>query len=87
MLKITPTSQTETRVEYQLDGSLSGPWVKELQGVCEADLARGMTVALNLSNLHFIDQAGAALLKRLATQHVSQLNCSAFVRAHVQGGM
>jgi ABC-type transporter Mla MlaB component len=87
MLKISEIRQNESQVEYRLDGSLSGPWVEELRRLCALALAQNCTLVLNLRNLRFVDKDGAALLRELAAQHVSQLNSSAFVRAHVQGGM
>lgn len=87
MLKISKTRQTDAAVEYKLDGSLSGVWVDELRRICDAAFASDLSLVLDLSNLRFVDSEGAALLQRLSERHVTQLNSSAFVRAHVQGGM
>lgn len=87
MLKISKVRQTTTHVHYQLDGSLSGAWVAELSRICEEALAQGHSLALDLGNLRFVDDGGAELLKRLSEQQVSQFNCSAYVRAQVQGGI
>ena len=85
MLKISIQRETDT-IRLVLEGSLAGPWVQELERVSQEAIAASKSVALDLEKLRFVDLEGAALLRDLKTRQVAQLNCSPFVRQHIDGG-
>ena len=62
-----------------LEGQVIGPWVQELDRVCEPILARGAGLSLDLSSVSFVSREGAELLWRLRDRHTRLLNCSRFV--------
>ena len=68
----------ETAVVH-LEGQVIGPWVAELERVCEPLLARGAELRLDLSTVSFVDRDGVELLSRLRDGHARLLNCSRFV--------
>lgn len=65
MLRITH-SRKDDQSELRLEGRLTGPWVAEVRGACQRELARGLPLALDLSGLLFADATGVALLHELA---------------------
>jgi ABC-type transporter Mla MlaB component len=48
-----------------VEGRVAGPWVKELGEAAEALLAQSDSPKLDLSAVHYVDQAGAQLLRDL----------------------
>jgi anti-anti-sigma regulatory factor len=84
MLRISILAESDTAVRLQLEGSLTGAWVEELSRLSEAALADSKRVALDLEKLRFVDRQGALLLRRLATRQVAHLNCSPFIRQHLE---
>jgi ABC-type transporter Mla MlaB component len=84
MLKISIVNESRATICFQLEGSLIGPWVEELNRLSEAALADSKKVSLDLERLRFVDLDGAALLKSLAEREVAQLNCSPFIREHLE---
>ena len=79
VLKISTTNQSSEVTNLQLEGRLVGPWVEELQRVCDAALMRSKALYLDLAKVWFVDSQGIALLLDLAKKQVSQINCSQFV--------
>ena len=79
MLKIVrKENSTETPI-LDLEGQVIGPWVQELDRVCEPILARGAGLSLDLSSVSFVSREGVELLWRLRDRHTRLLNCSPFV--------
>jgi ABC-type transporter Mla MlaB component len=83
VLKISVIGDSNQTVEFALEGKLVGPWVDELRRLSQDALSQNKSVSLNLANVWFVDARGAALLRDLAERHVSQHNCSHFVRQQV----
>jgi len=87
MLRITDgTTADDTNkgaVSLRLEGQVTGPWVEELRRVCgEAINQNGHgahALALDLSNVSYIDADGVALFRQLTEWRVSLTNCSIFV--------
>ena len=79
MLKIVrKEGSTETPI-LDLEGQVIGPWVQELDRLCEPILARGAGLSLDLSSVSFVSREGVELLWRLRDRHTRLLNCSRFV--------
>ena len=85
MLKIERLKAESDRFPLRLEGRLIGPWVEELRRSCEPDIATGVGVTIDLTDVSFVDQAGAALLRRLKNHHAVVLNCSGFVAEQLKG--
>ena len=85
MLKIVLMKEgpPETPV-LDLEGQLIGPWVRELDRVCEPILARGAGLSLDLSSVSFVSREGVELLWRLRDRQTRLLNCSRFVAEQLQ---
>lgn len=79
MLKIVFTETTKGNPTLQLGGRVIGPWVEELRRSCEEVLATGAALALDLSDVWFVDRDGLDLLRILRCRDVAVLNCPPFV--------
>jgi anti-anti-sigma factor len=71
MLKISTVETESANKVLQLSGSISGAWVQELQDCCDAWLAAGNKVTLDLKDVEYADQSGLELLSKLRSQRVS----------------
>lgn len=78
MLRITE-NERDGRTWLVLEGKLIGPWVAELQSVCDRRKAGGR-LAIDLSQVTFVDPAGVTLLRRLTAEGVHVLPGSSFIR-------
>src|SRR5262249_59957233 len=78
MLRIV-ASEGNGESTLHLEGQVIGPWVGELGRVCDAMLATGARLVLDLTSVTFVGREGVRLLWRLRDQHVSVFNCSGFV--------
>ncbi|HST11122.1 MAG TPA: STAS domain-containing protein [Terriglobales bacterium] len=79
MLRISIKSNSDKDIRLSVEGRLVGPWVEELRRQSEQGLSDGQKVTLDLEKLLFVDAAGAALLRELATRQVMHENCSTFI--------
>ncbi len=71
----------------QVEGTLSGPWVRELQVLCEQALAEHSPITLDLLGVTFLDRDGATLLLALRREHSVELtNPSPFVSEVLRRG-
>jgi len=86
MLKIVMKEGPLEPPVLDLEGQVIGPWVQELDRVCEPILALGAGLCLDLSGVSFVSRDGVELLRRLRDRRTRLLNCSRFVaeqlRAH-----
>ncbi|HLJ24442.1 MAG TPA: hypothetical protein VKT71_10085 [Candidatus Acidoferrales bacterium] len=83
MLKVT--IKTEESVEtWELEGKLSGDWVKELER-CWRDrpTASGLSLHLRLKAVSYIDAAGRELLSTMHGRGVEIRGCSCMTNAVV----
>jgi len=66
-----------------LEGMLQGPWTEELRRLCGKFLSLGLPIAIDLSQLRFLDRTGAGLLARLRRDNPAVRLCggSPFVAA------
>lgn len=78
MFRITPL-QADGSETFRLEGSLQGPYVAELGRVLMPSLKGERKVALDVSDLSFVDAEGALLLQELLARKVELQGCSRFV--------
>lgn len=79
VLRVTEVESKANRLEIFLEGRVSGPWVAELQKLCEVALRRRCKVTLEFSGVSFIDAQGISLIRSLLAKEVSVENCTPFV--------
>jgi anti-anti-sigma factor len=78
MLRISRTAAHHSSTVLKLEGQVRGQWVVELRRVCSEVLVRGDRLGLDLEDVSFIDPAGLALFRELASRDVLFHNCSLF---------
>lgn len=79
MLKISESRQVKQTVTLRLEGRIVGPWVAELQQVCQQMLEKDRGLTLDLAEIVFLDEAGINLLARLRSRGTELLNLTPFV--------
>ncbi len=79
MLKIVRSETSRNTPTLRLEGQVVGPWVDELRRSCDAVLATGVKLILDLSEVSFLDRDGVELVRSLTTRNVALQNCSRFV--------
>jgi anti-anti-sigma factor len=85
MLRITCTTTADGKdaTLLRLEGQVTGPWVKELRRLCSDAMSdnghAAHPLALDLTDVSFIDADGLALFRELTARRVSLTNCSVFV--------
>lgn len=84
MLKISQPHGASHTVTLKLEGRIVGPWVAELQQVCEAHMTGDSHVKLDFGDVTFADRGGLALLLCLQTRGVRFLNCSPFLEEELR---
>ena len=84
MLRITPIEGGNHRIVLRLEGRVSGPWVSELNEVCEKALNNAAPLVLSLAEVSFLDTAGVALVTSLQTRGVEVVDCSMFVKEQLK---
>jgi hypothetical protein len=85
MLRIT-VCKSPGKVAFQLEGSLSGPWVRELEKCWQQALAcpslRGLSV--DLAGVTFIDDAGKTCLTVMNDQGAKLVGGDCLIKAIVE---
>lgn len=85
MLRISVVQQSKEGIRLVLEGSLTDLWVNELRRTSDNALEQGKTLELDLANLRYADPEGYLLLRDLAARKVNHINCSPFIRQHLEG--
>jgi hypothetical protein len=80
VLRITAGKSDEDTLILQLEGQLIGPWVTELDRLCEESAAHGCQFSIDLTAVSFADRHGISLLKYLRGRGTPVLNGSPFLR-------
>lgn len=80
MLRITEEKTRDNTLVVQLEGQLVGPWVSELNRLCEEWVALGRGFSIDLALLSFADRSGISLLKDLRDRGAAVVNGSPFLR-------
>jgi anti-anti-sigma regulatory factor len=65
MLMITRSERSDLTCTLKLEGKLLEPWIGELESACGESLVTPDRVCLDLSDLTFVDRAGARFLASL----------------------
>ena len=84
MLKISQTGNPNHSVTLKLEGRVVGPWVVELQRVCEPLLAEDRKLKLDLADVSYLDGEGVAVLTHFKSRGVRLNNCSPFVQQQIK---
>lgn len=84
MLKITRL-KLHDHVRLKLEGKLSGEWVAEFRRVFDNEMEMASRPELDLSDVTFVDRAGAALLAKLRAEGTNIPTCSHFVSELLHG--
>ena len=79
MLKISGGQPDKQTITLRLEGRVAGPWVGELQRVCEPLKGNCRTLALDLLDVSYADEEGVELLMDLKTRGVVLVNATPFV--------
>lgn len=85
MLKITDNLGPTSRRIFRLEGRIGGPWIIELQGLCEVALREGSALTLDLSGVSFVERQGVLLLRSLMERHVALIGSTPFVTEQLRG--
>jgi ABC-type transporter Mla MlaB component len=79
MLRISDAGPSDDATTLRLEGEVIGPWIAELQKVCEQFLGDGHMITLDLCGVSFIDRKALALFRELTHRRVKLINCSPFL--------
>lgn len=80
MLRISRPEVAADGTKLRLDGKLAGPWVQELQIICEPILAKGGRIQIDCSGILSVDDDGVALMRALQSRGATLVDCSGFIR-------
>lgn len=85
MLRITVQTEAGKTV-LKLDGKITGPWVKELEGCWEMlrRVQAGKVMVVDLTNVSFINAAGSQLLERMHGEGAELLGEGPLTRSIVE---
>jgi anti-anti-sigma regulatory factor len=85
MLRIT-VCKSPGKVSFQLEGSLSGPWVKELEKCWQQALASQSepTVSIDLAGVTFIDDEGKRYLAAMNSRGTQLVGGDCVTKAIVE---
>jgi len=84
MLIISKVNPVNGTLALRLEGRVIGPWVGELQQLCEPLLHNGGSLALDVAEVTFADETGVALLSGLRLRGVELLHVTPFLAAQLQ---
>ena len=79
MLKIVIARRGAETTALHLEGQIVGPWVAELERVCEPLVNGNEALELDLSLVSFVSRDGLDLLARMRARDARLVNCSGFV--------
>ncbi len=83
MLRVTINKEGSREI-WELEGSLSGDWVAELERCWRESSPAGTALQINLKAVSYIDPKGKQLLKEMHGQGVEIKGCGCMVRAVVE---
>jgi ABC-type transporter Mla MlaB component len=70
----------------KVEGRVADDWVDELTRVVSGALTQRAAVALDLSEVTFVDARGIAALRALRARGAELTGCSSFVSSLIDGG-
>ena len=82
MLRITEVFKDDKSIGLKLEGQLVGTWTPELERIClyHRD-EENKTIALDFSDVTFIDKKGVKMLKKIKDERIKIINCPLFIRS------
>ena len=80
MLRITNVNESESRATLRVEGQIVSNWVAELERETKRLLQSGRRVVLDFAGVKFIGSGGAEMVKRITTDNVELINCSALIK-------
>ena len=84
MLKVT-IKQEDNAETWELEGKLSGDWVKELERCWkERKPSNGIPLQIQLKTVSYIDAAGKQLLTQMHGRGVEIIGCGCMTKAVVE---
>jgi ABC-type transporter Mla MlaB component len=86
VLRITCVASDDEPRTVKVEGRIAGEYVLELSRVARAAMANSSRIALDLSQVEFVDHGGVALLRSLRDRGVIFVDCSSFISSLVDGG-
>ena len=84
MLKISEGKRSKQSITLRLEGRVVGPWVGELQTICELLLGNGRKLSLDLAEVSFVDEGGIPMLAGLRSRGAKLLNATPFVEEQLK---
>ena len=84
MLKISTIESGAEEMKIQIDGQISGEWVRLLQETCRTHLEKGLQLSVDLRNVSFVDRDGIDMLRKLTEYRVEFLNASPFIAGQIR---
>ncbi len=84
MLKISQAGKAGQNLILKLEGRVGGPWVNELQLICELFLHEGRVLMLDLAGVSYVDADGVPVLMSFKSRGVTLNNCSQFVEEQLK---
>lgn len=86
VLRIWTTEDGASRVALRLSGRVGGPWVFELERLCEVLFDEGKGITLDLSDVGFIDERGVAAIRLVSSRGATVTSMSPFVAQRLRDG-
>ncbi len=86
MLRITNVNESESRATLRVEGQIVSNWVAELERETKRLLQSGRRVVLDFAGVKFIGSQGADMVKRIPTDNVEIINCSALIKGFLNEG-
>lgn len=79
MLRLTRTGRHPYEVILKAEGQIVAEWVGLLEAECLDLLGSDRQVSLDLGDVTYLDRRAVRLLRRLAEQRITIINCSPLV--------
>lgn len=75
MLRLTRSTRHGGHVVLKAEGRIVGEWVRLLEEECRRFTGEADGLVLDLASVSYLDQAAVRLLRGLAADNVSLVNC------------
>ena len=84
MLKITPTRENANSVTVRLCGELTKEYVPEIERTLAGESLESQSVALDLTNVTFVDREAMVFLCSAKARNIAIENCPPYVVRWIQ---
>ncbi len=79
MLRITEMPKSASIVEFRLEGEIVSEWIPLLRQQCEASLRDGCEIALDFSEVRFVECRAFDMLTALDRERIKIIRCPQFI--------